>query len=278
MKVMNLLCLTSLVYSLQSSSSSPSAYPCKLSKNLIIRNINNINDDKKNLNKTVKNSFNKYNRNNSIIGKKHDNENRYSKLLNKLADLIGYLVGLFAIFLYFPIIIDLINKKNSYGYSIITWLTNIISYTLAITYSIKKNYKISVYIDIIALYIQSIIIFGLISYYNHKINQFFIIVSILISFQLVMTKLTTISSSILFIIQIIRIILDSFSLLPQIYLNFKNHIFQYNEYTAFMSSLTNGLRIFTTLQLVKDPFMLIIIYILGLISNIILLLQFLLYR
>lgn len=278
MKVMNLLCLTSLVYSLQSSSSSPSAYPCKLSKNLIIRNINNINDDKKNLNKTVKNSFNKYNRNNSIIGKKHDNENRYSKLLNKLADLIGYLVGLFAIFLYFPIIIDLINKKNSYGYSIITWLTNIISYTLAITYSIKKNYKISVYIDIIALYIQSIIIFGLISYYNHKINQFFIIVSILISFQLVMTKLTTISSSILFIIQIIRIILDSFSLLPQIYLNFKNHIFQYNEYTAFMSSLTNGLRIFTTLQLVKDPFMLIIIYILGLTSNIILLLQFLLYR
>ena len=87
----------------------------------------------------------------------------------------------------------------------------------------------------------------------------------------------TMSSSILLIIQIIRILLDSFSLLPQIYLNFKYHIFQYNEYTAFMSSISNGLRIFTTLQLVKDPFMFIIIYILGITSNIILLFQFLFY-
>jgi hypothetical protein len=54
--------------------------------------------------------------------------------------------------------------EKSYGYFIITWLTNIVKLYISHYLSIKNNYKISIYIDIIALYIQSIIIFGLMDY------------------------------------------------------------------------------------------------------------------
>ena len=78
------------------------------------------------------NSFDNNNNHYYIIGKTDDNKIRLTVSFNKVADLIGYLIGNFAIqfFYNFLFIIDLINKK-SYGFSIIIWLTNILIYTLS---------------------------------------------------------------------------------------------------------------------------------------------------
>jgi hypothetical protein len=81
------------------------------------------------------------------------------------------------------------------------------------------------------------------------------------------------SPSLLSSIQIFRVAIDGYSLLPQILMNFKNKAFSYNELTATMSSAGNAIRVFTTLQLVQDPLMLVG-YIIGLLSNLVLLAQF----
>lgn len=177
--------------------------------------------------------------------------------------------------MYLPIILDLVKRKSSDGVSISTWITNVASFSLALIYPIKKKFALTTYIEIIALHIQSFIILGLICFYERKVNEFLIGSGL---FALAMGLLFSLdmSVSLLSSLQILRLGLDGYSLIPQILMNFKNGLFSYNEITALMSGIGNAMRIFTTLQLVKDPLVLAG-YVTGFVSNAILLIQFFLY-
>ena len=193
-----------------------------------------------------------------------------------VAIFLSYIVFGASIALYLPIILDLVRAKNADYLSMETWVMSFASFSLALIYPLKKKNALISYIELLALHIQSYIILGIVCAYKQKMREFLCFSSV---FALVVFGIfsTHIPPSILSIIQLLRLALDGYSLVPQITKNFSNQLFSYNELTAVMSATGNGMRIFTTLQLVKDPLVLSG-YIIGLVSNLILLLQFFLYK
>ncbi len=74
----------------------------------------------------------------------------------------------------------------------------------------------------------------------------------------------------------LRVSIDTFTLLPQILLNFSAKSFRYSLITLSMSIIGNLMRVFTTVQLVKDNLVLSG-YLFGLLNAFVLLLQFFMY-
>lgn len=83
-----------------------------------------------------------------------------------LAKLLGYLLAVGATTLYAPIIIALLISKDSSGLSIETWTMNVIGTMLAISYPIKKRFPFSTYVELTALLLQSVLILGLVCYFQ----------------------------------------------------------------------------------------------------------------
>lgn len=193
-----------------------------------------------------------------------------------IATFVGYFIGAGAIALYLPIILDILKSKNVEGVSVATWVTALASFSLALIYPLKKRFAFSTYIELVALHIQSFIILGIICTYKLMLKEF-IMGSILLGSVIAVVLVSNIPPSILSSIQIVRVILDAYSLIPQIVVNYNNKMFSYNEITAMLSVIGNGLRVFTTLKLVKDPLVLAG-YVIGVASNLILLLQFVMYK
>lgn len=189
-----------------------------------------------------------------------------------IASTLGYFMGSMAVALYMPIIVGLLKKSSAEGTSLATWVTSLASFSLALIYPIKKKFALSTYIELIALECQSFIIVCIICKYKNMLKELFLGTFVLGA--IVVALLTQeLSPSLLSSIQILRVALDGYSLLPQIIMNWNQKAFSYNEITALMSAVGNGIRIFTTFQLVKDPLVLIG-YIIGFLSNSVLLLQY----
>jgi mannose-P-dolichol utilization defect protein 1 len=194
---------------------------------------------------------------------------------DKVADALGYALGSAAITMYIPIILDLLRKKSAEGVSIATWATNVASFSLALIYPLKKKFAISTYIELLALHIQSCLVVTIICFYERKFKEL-LLGSCLSAALIALLFSQNLSPKLLSCIQIVRLILDGYSLLPQIFINAKNHTFSYSIFTALMGAFGNGIRIFTTLRLVKDP-LILSGYVIGFISNVILLAQYILY-
>jgi mannose-P-dolichol utilization defect 1 len=194
---------------------------------------------------------------------------------NVIANVLGYLLGSVALVMYLPIMLDMIAKKSASGVSVETWSMNVVSFTLAMFYPIKKKFPLSTFIEVLALHLQSCVILGLVCFYNKKTIEFFI-GSIIFASAAGLLFIQEVSSKILDLLQIFRLILDASSLMPQILMNFRNRSFSYSVITATIGAFGNSIRIFTTMQLVKDPLVLSG-YIIGLLSNLILLFQYFLF-
>ena len=195
---------------------------------------------------------------------------------HKIAIFLGYVMGSIAIALYLPIIVNILRIKSVEGISVATWISSLASFSLALIYPIKKKFALSTYVELIALHLQSFFIVGLICVYKNLLKEFFIGSFAFISCVSILI-ISPISPRLLSSIQIVRLILDGYSLLPQIILNFKTKSFKYSEITALLSAFGNGLRVITTLELVKDP-LILTGYVIGLLSNIILLSQFIYFK
>lgn len=194
---------------------------------------------------------------------------------SRLASILGYVIGTGSLSLYLPIFLDLIHKGNADGMAIQTWMSSFTSFTLALLYPVKKGFPLSTYVEILALQVQSFIILGTICYFKGFVRRFVVGSCAVLGFICLLMK-RELPETVLKSIQSIRVVLDSFTLLPQLHMNFCTKSFRYSEITATMSLIGNALRIFTTLQLVKDPLVLIG-YIFGTTWNVMLLLQFLYY-
>lgn len=191
---------------------------------------------------------------------------------NLIANVFGYILGSVALVMYLPIMLDMVAKKSASGVSVETWSMNVVSFTLALIYPIKKKFPLSTFIEVLALHLQSCITLGLICFYNKTMIKLFI-VSIIFASTAVLLFIQNMPPTILSSLQIFRLFLDAYSLIPQILMNFRNRSFSYSVITATIGAFGNSIRIFTTMQLVKDPLVLSG-YVIGLLSNLVLLFQY----
>ena len=192
-----------------------------------------------------------------------------------LATAFGYIIGAGSLTLYLPILVDIVKKGNTKGVAIQTWIANAASFSLALIYPIKKRFALSTYVELLALAVQSVIILATICVYNGYVKEFAAAASLVSALMFVIfTK--EIPEKVLSSVQVCRVTIDTFTLLPQILLNFNAKSFRYSLLTLGMSIIGNLMRVFTTMQLVKDN-LVMAGYLFGLLNAFILLMQYFVY-
>lgn len=192
------------------------------------------------------------------------------------AKALGYCMGIGAMALYSPMIIKLLKDKSADGMSAQTWMFNLFGMTLAILYPFKKGFPVSTYIELLATTAQSFGILGLIMSFSGKRTEYFYGAAGAVAAATFLFT-TNIPPKILSIIQIVSIISCNYALVPQIMLSFKMKKAGWSAITASLSAAGCFVRILTTLQLTKDPLVLLG-YMIGLTNNAIVLGQIYLYR
>jgi PQ loop repeat len=77
-----------------------------------------------------------------------------------VAKFLGYVIGAGSLAVYLPIVISLLNKKSADGFSVATWVFNLMGITLAVIYPLKKGFPMSTFVELVLLVIQSTGILG----------------------------------------------------------------------------------------------------------------------
>lgn len=194
-----------------------------------------------------------------------------------LAKLAGYVMGAGAMVVYTPILITLLKRGNAVGFSIATWVYTLIGMLTAIAYPMKKGFPISTYLEIVGAAVQSLVILGVICFYDAKLQEFAIGVTALAVVFGTFLKVKDIPPHLLGLVQIAASLVANYANVPQILLTFQTKKASWSGNTAFLSIAGCLIRILTTIQLTKDPFV-IAGYVLGVITNGILLAQVIIYK
>ena len=192
-----------------------------------------------------------------------------------LAQGLGILMGGGAMVLYTPILIKLWKAKNGEGLSFQTWIFNLLGFTAAVLYPLKKGFPVSTYVEGIALCLQSLLILGTLSFYKGAIWNF-LIALFLYTISLVFLAGPVIPVKYVSFLQLAATVSCNYAQIPQIVLSYKLKKSSWSIISATMSTLGNLIRVFTTITLTKDP---LILYghVIGAMTNAILLLQIILY-
>ena len=77
-----------------------------------------------------------------------------------VAKALGYVIGVGSLAVYLPIVISLLKKKSSDGFSVATWVFNLMGITLAVIYPLKKGFPMSTFVELLLLVVQSTGILG----------------------------------------------------------------------------------------------------------------------
>ena len=145
-----------------------------------------------------------------------------------LAKGLGYVMGLGALLVYAPIVINLLKSKTSEGYSFQTWIFNIIGLVLAVTYPLKKHFLVSTYVELILVAVQSIGILGLMSFYGNKMTEYlFGMFGLIVSLGIIYAA--PIPANVLNSIQLFSILICNYANIPQILLSVRylNYLYHY---------------------------------------------------
>lgn len=234
-------------------------------------------------NRNFSNLYAKYFKRNEmgLEGAKYEDVEKYDKATDSwktsLAKAMGYIMGAGAMFIYTPIFIKLLQRGNADGFSMSTWIFNFLGLMLATVYPMKKGYPLSTFIDLLAATSQSVLILLVLSIYQHKVIPVvaFLLTSILGAG--IFLKIPNVSSRTMNWFQIVASLLANYANFPQIILSFQTKQAAWSGVTALMSMIGCTVRIFTTIQLTNDP-VTIGGYVLGLVTNSILLAQVLFYN
>jgi mannose-P-dolichol utilization defect protein 1 len=194
-----------------------------------------------------------------------------------IANALGYVMGVGAIAVYFPILLKVVQKKDIEGLSVATWVFNLLGFTLAIAYPMKKGFPISTYMELLMTGLQSLVILGLVCQHNNKNMEFLSGIGLLAASFVAFMKTSNIPTQLLNGVQIAAMLLANYANIPQILVTFKRKKASWSGITAFMSMAGCAIRIFTTLQLTRD-LLVMAGYILGFVTNGLLLTQVIIYR
>jgi len=190
--------------------------------------------------------------------------------------IIGYALSIGAVLLYLPILVDVIDAKIVDDYSIQTWWYTFVGFSSACIYPFKKKYHFSTYAELAALSIQSYLILCAISFFKKNMTHFLCCSTV---FALISQCLLTLKvpDVVFAIIHVFSVVMCNYALLPQVIFNFRKGSATWSPITSFMSVCGNGIRVFTTLELTKDKFLLSG-YLYSTILNFLLFLQYLIYN
>lgn len=194
-----------------------------------------------------------------------------------LAKSLGYVMAVGAMVIYTPILIKISKQGSAAGFSVSTWIFNIIGLSLSIAYPMKKGFPFSTYMELVGACCQSIGILGLLCHYTGRFSEYLLGVAGLMTSFIILNWLPNVSQSYLNLIQIAAAVTANYANVPQILLTFQTRKATWSWISATMSLAGCLIRVFTTLQLTKDKLVLFG-YILGVITNSILLLQIYFFR
>jgi mannose-P-dolichol utilization defect 1 len=197
-------------------------------------------------------------------------------LKDVVANAIGYSMGFGSVLLYSPIIVKMLMTKSSEGMSIQTWICSVIGMAASFIYPYKKGFPLSTYMDSGIIMLQCIGILGLICLYGGRTTEFLagLLVTAIIAAGVYKVE---IPERPLQSVQVLAIMANTYSLIPQIILNFQTKRATYSAITAFLSGCGCIIRVLTTLQLTRDPLVLTG-YVFGAINNLTVLFQIWLYQ
>lgn len=77
-----------------------------------------------------------------------------------VAKALGYVIGVGSLAVYLPIVFSLLKKKSADGFSVATWVFNLMGITLAVIYPLKKGFPVSTFVELLLLVFQSTGILG----------------------------------------------------------------------------------------------------------------------
>lgn len=77
-----------------------------------------------------------------------------------VAKALGYVIGVGSLAVYLPIVFSLLKKKSADGFSVATWVFNLMGITLAVIYPLKKGFPVSTFVELLLLVVQSTGILG----------------------------------------------------------------------------------------------------------------------
>jgi len=193
------------------------------------------------------------------------------------AKVFGYVLGAGSMLVYTPILLSLLKKKNSEGFSVATWVYNLLGMSIALVYPFKMAYPLSTYIELLILTVQSVGILGLVCTYQNLLKEYVAGMSV---FSLLVAGVVwgpAINPKVLQALQLAAILICNYANIPQIMITFKSKSASWSPITAAMSMAGNAIRIFTTLQLTQD-LLVLSGNLLGFITNAILLGQVIAYN
>lgn len=200
-----------------------------------------------------------------------------SSLNDVIAKVFGYLLGAGSMLVYTPIILNLLKTKNSEGYSVATWVYNLLGLAVALIYPFKKAFPLSTYIEILILTIQSAGILGLVCKYQNLLNEYALGMAAFSAATAAVVFSPAIPPKLLQSLQLLAIVVCNYANIPQILLTFKTKKASWSWITASMSMAGNIIRIFTTMQLTQD-LLVMSGNLLGVLTNAILLFQVFYYQ
>lgn len=201
---------------------------------------------------------------------------KYGKLKDTLARSVGYVMGTGAMLIYAPILIKIIRRGNADGFALATWVYNVLGMSLAVAYPVKKGFPVSTYLELLAAFAQSVVILVLIAFYQGRLFEASTGIISLVAILIAFVKSKSVPPKMLSAVQIAAMLIANYANVPQILLSFQNKSASWSGITALMSLAGCFVRILTTLQLTKDG-LVVAGYMLGLVTNGILLGQVLVY-
>ena len=167
-----------------------------------------------------------------------------------ISKLLGFGIVFGASILKLPQIYLIINKQSAKGVSLVSYLLETISYSIAICYNLRYLKPISTFGEAILITIQNLIIIALIFSYNKQFNLLFF-TNLL--FLFIFYAIYSSSTDLLGILQTSTIILGIASKLPQILDNYSSKsVGNLSIITVFLQFAGSVARIFTTIVQVKD--------------------------
>lgn len=191
---------------------------------------------------------------------------------------LGFLVGAGGATMYSPIIYKVIEAKSANGLSLSTVCAQLLGYSCAVAYSYNRGFPVSTYVETIFLTIQSAILMTLALWFDKTPNilaaaiggVFYVALAAYVFFKGPPIAL-------LAVLQGSATVLLTGALVPQILRNWRQkNSGQWSLFTAGLSVAGNAIRVFTTLQLTRDP-LLLSGFVFGLTLNSILFAQIILY-
>eukprot|EP00192_Tetraselmis_astigmatica_P018233 CAMPEP_0117674208 /NCGR_PEP_ID=MMETSP0804-20121206/14905_1 /TAXON_ID=1074897 /ORGANISM="Tetraselmis astigmatica, Strain CCMP880" /LENGTH=239 /DNA_ID=CAMNT_0005483041 /DNA_START=478 /DNA_END=1197 /DNA_ORIENTATION=- len=189
---------------------------------------------------------------------------------------MGMAVG--SILLFSPIIFNILTHRTGEGISLTTFWLQLVGFTAICLYNNSKGFPIAAYGENISLAIQSLVILVLATAYQKAVSAPFIAGLAVYFAGLAACLAGVVGPALMLAMQVVATVVLTGAIVPQILLNHqRKDTGEWSIFTAFASAAGNAMRVFTTLQLTRDP-LLLTGYILGFGVNAILLWQIIYYK